>query len=481
MSLIVMKFGGTSVGNAERIRQAAAIVRQHAQSGNDVVVVVSALSQVTDLILKVLNAARLGHAQEVDEGLQELSRRHEEVLSALFQGDQLKIVSAAVEATLKRLREFCSALVLLGSATPQVMDMVLPLGEQMSARMFAACLGQMGAKASFVDSSQVLITDEEFGDASPDMESTRQHSREVLFPLLKQGGIPVVMGYSGSTRTGSVTTLGRGGSDSSATILGAALDADEVWIWTDVDGVLTADPRICPDAVTLPEITFAEAIELSYYGAKVIHRKAIRPTMERGIPVWIKNSFKPELPGTKIVEALPASNHPVKAVTAVTQASLVTLTTRRDVHFAEIFGRLFLRLGHERIDVLFSTQSSSEDSLGLVLREQDTEHVVHAVQRLFRTELKHGVLNPVSVHRDIAVIAVLGSGMKGTCGILGRLFSVVARNNVSVIAVAQGASELNICFAVTASRVNDVLRAIHQEFLSPAGESAQKHAATQIH
>src|SRR5207253_474927 len=196
-------------------------------------------------------------------------------------------------------------------------------------------------------------------------------------PLLKQGRIPVVMGYSGATRTGLVTTLGRGGSDSSATILGAALDADEVWIWTDVDGVLTADPRICPDAVTLPEITFAEAIELSYYGAKVIHRKAIRPAMERGIPVWIKNSFKPRLPGTKIVEAVPASSHPVKAVTAVTQASLVTLTTRRDVHFAEIFGRLFLRLGHERIDVLFSTQSSSEDSLGLVLREQDTEHVVH--------------------------------------------------------------------------------------------------------
>jgi aspartate kinase len=239
-----------------------------------------------------------------------------------------------------------------------------------------------------------------------------------------------------------------------------------------VDGVLTADPRICPDAMTLPEITFAEAIELSYYGAKVIHRKAIRPTMERGIPVWIKNSFKPEVAGTKIVETVPASNRPVKAVTAVTGASLVTLTTRRDTHFAEIFGRLFLRLGHEHVDVLFSTQSSSEDSLGLVLREQDTEHVVHAIQRLFRTELKHGVLNPVSVHRDVAVIAVLGSGMKGTCGILGRLFSAVARSSVSVIAVAQGASELNICFAVEAARTNDVLKAVHQEFLSAAGRGA---------
>jgi aspartate kinase len=294
----------------------------------------------------------------------------------------------------------------------------------------------------------------------------------VILPLLQQAQIPIVMGYSGASPGGQVTTLGRGGSDYSGTILGAAMDADEVWIWTDVDGVLTADPRVCRDAITLPEITFAEAIELSYYGAKVIHRKAIWPTMDRGIPVWIKNSFKPEVLGTKIVEKVPESTRPVKAVTAVTQASLVTLTTRRDVHFAEIFGRLFLRLGHEHVDVLFSTQSSSEDSLGLVLREADTERVVHAIQRLFRTELKHGLLNPVTVHRDVAVIAVLGSGMKGTCGILGRLFSVVARNNVSVIAVAQGASELNICFAVTNSRVDDVVRAVHGEFLSPSEASA---------
>ena len=467
MSLIVMKFGGTSVGSAERIRQAATIARQHAQRGDDVVVVVSALSKVTDLILSVLNSARLGQGKKMEEGLQQLRTRHEQVLSELCHGENQKSVAAEVEITLQRLEEFCSALLLLGSATPQVMDMVLPLGEQMSAHLFVACLTELGAKGAFLDSARVVATDDKFGDATPDMEATRRQCHDVIHPLLQQVQIPVIMGYSGATQTGQVTTLGRGGSDYSGTILGAAMDANEVWIWTDVDGVLTADPRVCPDAVTLPEITFAEAIELSYYGAKVIHRKAIWPAMERGIPVWIKNSFQPEVPGTRIVQSLPPSNRPVKAVTAVTQAALITLTTRRDVYFAEIFGRLFLRLGHERVDVLFSTQSSSEDSLGLVLREPDADRVVHAIQRLFRTELKHEVLNPITVHRDIAVIAVLGSDMKGTCGILGRLFSVVARNNVSVIAVAQGASELNICFAVTASRVDDVVRAVHQEFLSP--------------
>jgi bifunctional aspartokinase / homoserine dehydrogenase 1 len=476
MGLLVMKYGGTSVGDAPRIRQAATVVHEHAERGDHVVVVVSALSQVTDRILKVLDAARLGNRAEVEQEMKLLTERHEKVLAELFDEPNRGSVAAQVNAVLGRFREFCSALLLLKSATPQVMDMVLPLGEQISAQMFVACLQQLGTRAEFIDSTRVLVTDDKFGDAAPDMDSTRQRCDEVLRPLLNRGAIPVVMGYSGATLSGQSTTLGRGGSDYSATILGAAMNADEVWIWTDVDGVLTADPRVCPDARTLPEITFAEAIELSYYGAKVIHRKSIRPTMELGIPVWIKNSFKPYLRGTKIVEALPDSSRPVKAVTAVARACLITLTTRRDVHFAEIFGRLFLRLGHEHVDVLFTTQSSSEDSLGLVLREEDTEHVVRAIQRLFRTELKHGVLNPISVHRDVAVVAVLGSGMKGTCGILGRLFSAVARNNVSVIAVAQGASELNICFAVAASRVNDVLRAVHQEFL---GEAAPTRAAHQ--
>jgi bifunctional aspartokinase / homoserine dehydrogenase 1 len=471
MALLIMKFGGTSVGDAQRIRQAASVVHEHARRGDHVVVVVSALSQVTDCILRVLDAARLGNRAEAEEEMKLLDERHEKVLAELFDEPNGGSVAGQVNALMARFREFYSALLLLRSATPQVMDMVLPLGEQISAEMFVACLQQLGARAEFIDSARVLITDDNFGDAAPDIDSTRQRCEEVLRPLLHRGFIPVVMGFSGATLSGQSTTLGRGGSDYSATILGAAMKADEVWIWTDVDGVLTADPRICTESVTLPEITFAEAIELSYYGAKVIHRKAIRPAMEHGIPVWIKNSFNPGLQGTKIVESMPLNDRPVKAVTAVTQASLVTLTTRRDVHFAEIFGRLFLRLGHEHIDVLFSTQSSSENSLGLVLREHDTQHVVEAIQRLFRTELKHGLLNPVSVHSDVAVIAVLGSGMKGTCGILGRLFSAVARNNISVIAVAQGASELNICFSVTASRASDVVRAIHHEFLSPTDEN----------
>lgn len=300
------------------------------------------------------------------------------------------------------------------------------------------------------------------------MACTAEACKSLLLPILKCGAVPVVGGYSGATRDGQPTTLGRGGSDYSATIIGAAAGANEVWIWTDVDGVLSADPRICPDATTLPEISFAEAIELAYYGAKVIHPKAAYPAMDAGIPVWIKNSFNPETPGTKITYSAASFSSPVKAVTCVNQATLITLVTGREVHSAELFGRLFLRLGQEKIDTLFATQSSPEHALGLVLRKEDGARVLKLIQTIFRIELSQGLLNPVAVQNDIGVITVLGESMRGTAGILGRVFASVASRNVSVIAVAQGASELSICFAVPSANCSQVVEAIHDEFCSPA-------------
>jgi aspartate kinase len=238
-----------------------------------------------------------------------------------------------------------------------------------------------------------------------------------------------------------------------------------------VDGVLTADPRICPDAATLPEISFAEAIELAYYGAKVIHPKAAYPAADAGIPVWIKNSFRPEAAGTRITQTARTGNSPVKSVTSVKHATLITLVTRRDIHPVELWGRLFLRLGQEQIEVLFATQSSPEHALGLVLRKEDAGRVLKLISTIFRIELAQGVLNPVEVNDQIAVIAVLGESMKGTCGILGRVFSAVARCEISVIAVAQGASELSICFAVPAQQGSKVVRAVHDEFCGQAAAS----------
>jgi aspartate kinase len=468
---IVMKFGGTSVGNAERIRQCAGIVSRAAKQDR-IVVVVSAMAGVTDLIFRTIEAARHGDAAATRAHLEKFEAVHREMIGQLFGVEHAKAAEDFTAEIFSQLRNACHALSALRSdISAQTADSLVALGERISAWALARFLRQSGASAEFVRAEDVIATDSNFGNAAPDMEATRKRCEQVLVPLLEAEVVPIVAGYSGANAQGKTTTLGRGGSDYSATILGAATDADEVWIWTDVNGVLTADPRLCSDATTLPEISFAEAIELAYYGAKVIHPKAAYPAMNAGFPVWIKNSFRPEVAGTKITHAARPANSPVKSVTSVKDATLITLVTRRDVHPVELWGRLFLRLGQEQIEVLFATQSSPEHALGLVLRKDDAVRVLKLIHVIFRIELAQGVLHPVQVNDEVAVIAVLGESMKGTCGILGRVFSAVARCDVSVIAVAQGASELSICFAVPAAHGAEVVRAVHDEFCTPAAAS----------
>ena len=462
--LLVMKFGGTSVGNAERFRQCANIVARAAKNDR-VVVVVSAMAGVTDLIFKTIDAARRGEAAATKTLLQKFENVHRELIEDLFAEAHKSAAESFTAEIFTQLHSACQALAALRSdISAQTADSLVALGERISAWVLARFLQQSGSQAEFVRAEEVIVTDSNFGNAAPDMEETRKSCARVLLPLVKRGVVPVVAGYSGANAQEKTTTLGRGGSDYSATILGAATSADEVWIWTDVDGVLTADPRICPDATTLPEISFAEAIELAYYGAKVIHPKAAYPAADAGFPVWIKNSFRPEVKGTKITNAAQPVHSPVKSITSVKNATLITLVTRRDVHPVELWGRLFLRLGQEQTEVLFATQSSPEHALGLVLRSEDTQRVLKLIRTIFRVELAQAVLSPVEVNDDVAVITVLGESMKGTCGILGRVFSAVARREVSVIAVAQGASELSICFAVPALQSAEVVRAVHDEF-----------------
>ncbi|HZD94768.1 MAG TPA: aspartate kinase [Candidatus Sulfotelmatobacter sp.] len=469
--LIVMKFGGTSVGNAERFRQCAKIISQAAKQDR-IVVVASAMAGVTDLIFRTIETARHGDAAATAAHLGRFEAVHRELIASLFDANYSRAAEVFTAEIFAQLRSACHALSALRSdISAQTADSLVAIGERISAWVLARYLQQSGSAAEFVRAEDVILTDSNFGNAMPDMEATRANCGRVLAPLLKGDVIPIVAGYSGANAQGKTTTLGRGGSDYSATILGAATGADEVWIWTDVDGVLTADPRTCPDATTLPEISFAEAIELAYYGAKVIHPKAAYPAADAGFPVWIKNSFRPEVAGTKITHAAGPGTSPVKSVTAVKNATLITLVTRRDVHPVELWGRLFLRLGQEQIEVLFATQSSPEHTLGLVLRKDDAVRVLKLINAIFRIELGQGVLLPAEINDEIAVIAVLGESMRGKCGILGRVFSAVARCDVSVIAVAQGASELSICFAVPARHGAEVVHSVHDEFCGQSSAS----------
>lgn len=463
--LLVMKFGGTSLGDAARFRNCARIVSQ-AEARDRMIVVVSAMAGVTDLTFRALEAARQGEKATAEAHLREFDAVHRELAGELFSGERQSAAIEFLREISARLESSVRAVLALGSGiSAETTDSLVALGERISAWVLANYLQHLGCASEFVRAEDAIVTDNNFGNAVPDMEATREVCRRSLQRILDRGATPVVAGYSGATPDGRTTTLGRGGSDYSATILGAATGADEVWIWTDVDGVLTADPRICPCATTLPEISFAEAIELAYYGAKVIHPKAAYPAAEAGSPVCIKNSFRPEVAGTRITHSPAPMKSPVKSVTSVNDAVVLTLVSRRDVHPAELWGRLFLRLGQEQIETLFATQSSPEHTLGLVLRREDSDRVLRLIHSTFRVELAQGALNPVEADK-VAVVSVLGEAMKGTCGILARVFSAVALRQVSVIAVAQGASELSICLAVPATSAAEVVRAIHDEFFT---------------
>lgn len=475
MGLLVMKFGGTSLGNAQCIRRAAELVR-NAPEGQHPVVVVSAMGGVTDRIAEALQLAKSGASDDAAAVCEALRSRHREAIADLFAAGSREPVNAAVEKVLDTLADLCSGVSKVHALPPQIADMALSLGEEASALILAAHLRELGTPAEFVDSAQCVITDAKFGEATPDYEATHRAARALVLPMFDKGVVPVVTGYRGATASHQLTTLGRGGSDFSATLLGAAVGAEEIWIWTDVDGVLSGDPRICPDAFLLDEVTFGEAVELSHYGAKVIHQRAIQPARDAGIPVWIKNSFRPQAAGTRIAVGPTSDARPVKAVTAVNRAALISVNARQDVHPAEIFGRLLLRLAAEHVDLLFSVQSSPHGVL-LAVHEQDEKHVVDVIRRLFRNEFRHGMLEPIDVKRNVAIVAVLGEAMKGKPGILAHLFSSVAEHEVSVIAVAQGASELSICFAVPASASQTIVQAVHDDLCLGLEHGLQQDAS----
>jgi aspartate kinase len=296
------------------------------------------------------------------------------------------------------------------------------------------------------------------------MDETRERVAARLPPLIEEGFVPVVTGFTGASPAGALTTLGRGGSDYSATILGAALDASEVIIWTDVDGVLTADPRLVVDARTLREISYNEAAELAYFGAKVLHPKTLRPVADAGIPVWIRNSFAPELPGTKIT----ATGHPtargVKAITAIKDVSLITVGGRGIVGVPGVAAKTFTAAANARSNVLLISQSSSGNDICFIVNSEDATRTVASLREAFAYDLRHQQVEHITVNSEIAIVAVVGDMMHGTPGIAGRTFSALGRKGINIIAIAQGSSEYNVSFVVEAGAMRDAVLAVHNEF-----------------
>ena len=308
-----------------------------------------------------------------------------------------------------------------------------------------------------------MVTDAVFGNASPLMEPTRVKAAGVLVPLLEAGIIPVVTGFNGATADGRPTTLGRGGSDFSASILAAALDAAELWIWTDVDGIMSADPRLVPDAEVLEEITYAEAAELAYAGAKVLHPRTLAPLVDKKIPVWSKNSFAPEKPGTRIVPAM-AVPQGTRAVASMRNVALVSIEpASAEVRGVQVMARALDAIARADVEVLIVSSSSYRQSFCFLVREEELDRSLRALEQALALELAHNYLRPIQVDRNVGLMAAVGEGMQGKPGLAGRIFTAISRVQVNVIAIAQGSSELTIAVVVRRDGLEKAVKAVHAE------------------
>jgi aspartokinase/homoserine dehydrogenase 1 len=462
--LRVMKFGGTSVGDAACIARTAKIIAHGARDGG-CVAVVSAMSGVTNRLIEAANNAQSGNAREAAGAMEALREQHESALRSLTTNQQERAsVQMKIQEVLLDGRRLCDGTALLGELTPRTLDAISGLGERVSALLVAVAMRELGLASEAVAATELIVTDAYHGGAEPLMDLTRAKSNARLKPLLEKGIVPVVTGFIGATSEGQVTTLGRGGSDYSATILGAALDADEVIIWTDVDGVLTADPRLVSEAKTIPEISYREAAELAYFGAKVLHPKTLNPVVKAAIPVWIRNSFQPERPGTKITPEGRSIGGGVKALTAIRDVTLISVGGPGIVGLPDVVGRTFSTTAQVRANVLLISQSSSQNDICFIVSTADAQRTVEAMRKEFAQDLAHQKVEHVTVDPNIAVVAVVGENMRGIPGMAGRTFSAMGRDGVNIIVISQGSSESNISFVIEEKDVKSALLSLHREF-----------------
>jgi len=483
--MIVMKFGGTSVGTADAFARVAEIVKSHfkqqtATGKPGLIVVTSAMSGVTNMLIEAAQKAASGDESFHQAQEDSLLLKHQMVAGRLIEDGSVR---AALARTFEeRLAEFgrlCSSIAVMGELTPRGLDVVSGLGERMAAPLLAAVLQASGLHAEAIAATELIVTDAVFGGAAPLAKQTEERCRRRLLPMVQSGIIPVVTGFIGATENGVPTTLGRGGSDYSAAIIGAALDADEIQIWTDVNGVMTADPRIVPNARSLQQLSYEEVAELAYYGAKVLHPKTVTPAIEKKIPVRVLNTFEPEHPGTLIVEKAQADRKgTVKAITAIRAMNLITIAGRGMMGVPGIAARTFAAVARVDANVLMISQSSSEQSICFVVPESSAEEVLAALRSEFQRELERHYIDEIYGMPHITIVAVVGSGMRGTPGLAANVFTAVARAGINVIAIAQGSSEANISLVVVDVDVTAALRAIHEifELHIPTEQRSQIHA-----
>ncbi len=460
----ILKFGGTSVGSVQSIQTLLAILRKEdkvKQSANDKpVVVLSAMSGVTNLLQSMAEGAAIGN--DFIAPLAELEKRHFDIVKNLLEIQNQNPALTRLKIHFNQLEELLQGILTLRELTPKTRDLVLSYGERCATIMISKIASQFFPEAVFVDASEVIKTDSSFGQAKVNTELT-----ELLIRGLHKennGKMLFVTGFIAANEAGQITTLGRGGSDYTAAIFGSALNASEIEIWTDVNGMMTADPRMVKKAFSLPELTYTEAMELSYFGAKVIYPPTMIPAFLKQIPIVIKNTFEPEFEGTVIRHDCKPSNLAIKGISSINNISILNVEGSGMVGKAGFSGRLFSLLSREQINVILITQSSSEHSITFAVQPGDTERARLLIEQEFELELIAKKLEEVQIEKDLAILAVVGENMKETPGVSGKLFHSLGRNGVNVRAIAQGSSEYNISVIISSNDLAKALNAVHDAF-----------------
>ncbi len=462
---IVMKFGGTSVGTGENIRHVAELVTQNAKNDCRVAVVVSALAGVTNNLFEIACQAKRSDEKNIEDFTKKLLQKHLEAVSAAISSKQIqKEVTLITEKTIAELEKVLTGICYVGELSPKSKDYVVSFGERLSAPIVWGAIKDHKLETQcFTGKEAGIVTDSNFGDADPLMNYTTHLIRERVGPLLEKGIIPVVTGFIAANQDGIVTTVGRGGSDYTATILGVALQVDEIWIWTDVDGIMTTDPKIVPAARMLPQLSYQEATEMAIFGAKAMHPRALGPVIKENIPVRIRSVFHPDNQGTLITKEPQAeAKEAVKAVAMIKDVAMLNIYGAGMVGAPGTYAKVFDVLGKNNINVMMISAAASEANISMVIKRGLLGRAISNIEIALLD--RGGIVSEVTTEDDVAVIAVMGANMKGTLGVASKIFSIVAKKGINIRMIAQGSSELNISFVVKEKDGAAVVRAIHEEF-----------------
>lgn len=461
----IMKFGGTSVKDAGRIRDVAAILARE-DLGQGLVVVCSAMKGITDDLIKAAKLAETG-----DQGYQEVAAsiwgRQEAALSELFAAGRGGAVRERLAAMYREILEICSGICLIRECSLRSLDLMMSFGERLNNCLIAAYLAEQGYDASYVDAREVVVTDDNFGGAMVDFPQSYakiQKRFAELWGADRRGKLALVTGFVGATADGITTTLGRNGSDYSAAIFGAGLDVDDIEIWTDVDGVLSADPRVVKNAFVIPDLSVEEAMELCYFGAEVLHPYTIIPAIEKGIPIWIKNTMNPGTRGTRIAADAKPSQATITGLASIQKVGLINVQGGGMMGTKGMASRIFAALAKAEVNVIMISQASSEHSICIVLRADECQAALNALKRELHAMIQARLISSIDLVKDLEVVAVIGGNMRGRPGVSGKLFGALGAAGINVLVIAQGSSEMNISFVIAHKDHVQALNALHAAF-----------------